>query len=158
MAFRLLTQCYTHMHIHKQAHMHSHTFAHEYPHVRVQSTMPEKAPLAQEPLRLQPLVRSAEMKHGEHCVGKGLKRVNAKGIHLNSQQVNAEDTGEIFNARTANCRKVQEDLRLVAQLKTCAQQKDLYSGSRIHVDISRRGLLKENVFVASALVNMYAKC
>ncbi|KAI5082665.1 hypothetical protein GOP47_0002408 [Adiantum capillus-veneris] len=54
--------------------------------------------------------------------------------------------------------KFQESLDLVAQLKACAQQKDLNRGGRLHVEISRKGFLKNNIFVGSALVSMYAKC
>eukprot|EP00250_Pteridium_aquilinum_P018772 c24206_g14_i2 orf=126-974(+) len=47
---------------------------------------------------------------------------------------------------------------LVALLKVCANQKELHRGSRVHVDIVKCALVEKNVFVGTALVNMYAKC
>eukprot|EP00250_Pteridium_aquilinum_P020269 c24766_g4_i1 orf=2-289(-) len=47
---------------------------------------------------------------------------------------------------------------LLASLKACAKLKDLYTGSRIHVEIAERGLLAKNAVVGNTLVNMYAKC
>eukprot|EP00250_Pteridium_aquilinum_P018773 c24206_g14_i3 orf=126-1532(+) len=46
---------------------------------------------------------------------------------------------------------------LVALLKVCANQKELHRGSRVHVDIVKCALVEKNVFVGTALVNMYAK-
>ena len=47
-----------------------------------------------------------------------------------------------------------------ALLKSCAQLKDLLRGSEIHCYICRKGSLLESddVFLASALVDMYSKC
>ncbi|KAI5075024.1 hypothetical protein GOP47_0010985 [Adiantum capillus-veneris] len=47
---------------------------------------------------------------------------------------------------------------LVTTLKICAKEKDLRQGRIIHNELIRRGLLKNNVFLGSTLVNMYAKC
>ncbi|KAI5079220.1 hypothetical protein GOP47_0006891 [Adiantum capillus-veneris] len=47
---------------------------------------------------------------------------------------------------------------LVALLKACAQQKDLHTGAKIHREVSRSGLHKNDVFIGTALVNLYAKC
>eukprot|EP00250_Pteridium_aquilinum_P001248 c11458_g1_i1 orf=2-562(-) len=43
----------------------------------------------------------------------------------------------------------------VALLRACAKNKDLYTGTRIHDAIMKRGLLKK---CSDALVAMYAKC
>eukprot|EP00250_Pteridium_aquilinum_P019334 c24391_g4_i1 orf=349-705(+) len=51
----------------------------------------------------------------------------------------------------------QEDITLVALLKACVKEKDLYKGSRLHADVLKRGLLQENIFVGGTLVNLYAK-
>lgn len=47
---------------------------------------------------------------------------------------------------------------VVATLKACAQQKDLRGGSKIHVEVFQRGLLRRNIFIGNALVNLYTKC
>ena len=47
---------------------------------------------------------------------------------------------------------------LVNMLKSCGKNKDLRKGRRLHDDILRKGLLGKNPYVASSLVNMYAKC
>ena len=43
-------------------------------------------------------------------------------------------------------------------LGACAERKDVHTGSKLHNDIIRKGLLRNNQYLASALVNMYAKC
>ncbi|KAI5081296.1 hypothetical protein GOP47_0004479 [Adiantum capillus-veneris] len=53
---------------------------------------------------------------------------------------------------------LQEHLALVALLKTCARQKDVCKGTILHADVLRRGLLEQNVFIGSTLVDMYSKC
>eukprot|EP00250_Pteridium_aquilinum_P018943 c24234_g8_i1 orf=376-723(+) len=53
---------------------------------------------------------------------------------------------------------MSEAVVLVASLKACAKQKDLQTGSKIHADIIKRGLVETNVFVGSVLISMYAKC
>eukprot|EP00250_Pteridium_aquilinum_P007947 c17548_g2_i1 orf=463-954(+) len=45
----------------------------------------------------------------------------------------------------------------VALLKACATLRDLESGHRIYLDIAGKGLLESNLFIASTLVDMYAK-
>ncbi|KAI5081458.1 hypothetical protein GOP47_0004641 [Adiantum capillus-veneris] len=45
-----------------------------------------------------------------------------------------------------------------ALLKACAKSKNLDEGSKLHAEIDRRGLLNTNVFLGSALVDMYSKC
>ncbi|KAI5058915.1 hypothetical protein GOP47_0027085 [Adiantum capillus-veneris] len=47
---------------------------------------------------------------------------------------------------------------LVKLLKVCAERHDLRQGIQIHTSIAKRGIFKDNVFVGSAIVNMYAKC
>eukprot|EP00250_Pteridium_aquilinum_P018977 c24248_g11_i1 orf=92-529(+) len=43
----------------------------------------------------------------------------------------------------------------VALLRACAKKKDLQTGTRIHTDVLKRGLLEK---CSDALVTMYAKC
>ncbi|KAH7365539.1 hypothetical protein KP509_18G033700 [Ceratopteris richardii] len=51
-----------------------------------------------------------------------------------------------------------EAYTIVALLKSCTDQKDLQRGCELHADAVDKGLLEGNVFLGSALVNMYAKC
>ena len=46
----------------------------------------------------------------------------------------------------------------VSTLKACANIGDANTGSEIHDQIEREGLLDRNIFVGSALVDMYVKC
>ncbi|KAI5058733.1 hypothetical protein GOP47_0026903 [Adiantum capillus-veneris] len=43
-------------------------------------------------------------------------------------------------------------------LKACSKLKDQESGANIHIDLLRQGVLNKDIFVGSALVDMYAKC
>ena len=55
----------------------------------------------------------------------------------------------------------KSDFTLVASLKDCSKKKDLHKGTQIHEDILKTkndGLLQKNPYLASALINMYAKC
>ena len=48
---------------------------------------------------------------------------------------------------------------LLARIKDCSERKDFLEGNRIHLEISqRKGLFKRNLYLGSALVNMYVKC
>ena len=55
---------------------------------------------------------------------------------------------------------LHEDASLLALIKECCNHKDLSKGSRIHAHILQKGssFLTNNVFIATALVTMYAKC
>lgn len=55
-------------------------------------------------------------------------------------------------------RVTNEEIVLVAALKECVKTRDLCEGDRLHAHLLKRGLLQENVFLGSALVNAYAKC
>eukprot|EP00250_Pteridium_aquilinum_P007948 c17548_g3_i1 orf=85-834(+) len=46
----------------------------------------------------------------------------------------------------------------VALLKACAETRDVDTGSNVHADIARKGLLERDIFLGTALVDMYAKC
>lgn len=46
----------------------------------------------------------------------------------------------------------------VTQLKLCANQRDLHTGTKLHAELARTRLVQRNVFVASSLINLYAKC
>ena len=48
--------------------------------------------------------------------------------------------------------------KFVDSLKVCAKDKNLCRGSRLHADILKHGLLGSSPYVATALINMYAKC
>ena len=55
---------------------------------------------------------------------------------------------------------LHEDASLLALIKECCNHKDLSKGARIHAHILQKGsfFLANNVFIATALVTMYAKC
>ncbi|KAH7420506.1 hypothetical protein KP509_13G010300 [Ceratopteris richardii] len=62
-------------------------------------------------------------------------------------------------------KKMQEDSSFhpaestyTALLKLCTKSKNLEVGLRIHGELDRRGLLSKNVFLGSALVDLYGKC
>ena len=46
----------------------------------------------------------------------------------------------------------------VESLKECAKEKDLCRGCRLHADILQNGSLGTSPYIATALINMYAKC
>lgn len=50
------------------------------------------------------------------------------------------------------------DYAFVALLKACIGLKDMETGIELHSLISNRGLLKANIYVGSALIDMYIKC
>ena len=52
----------------------------------------------------------------------------------------------------------EKDTTFVALLKACAKKKDIDNGTRLHTDILKRELLKNNPYLATSLINMYAKC
>ena len=52
----------------------------------------------------------------------------------------------------------QECHAFMALLKSCTLKKDLNEGSRLHAEILKRGLLENNPYLASSLINMYSKC
>ncbi|KAI5056146.1 hypothetical protein GOP47_0029667 [Adiantum capillus-veneris] len=54
--------------------------------------------------------------------------------------------------------RAQEDISLVTLLKACSAEKDHFKGCQAHAVALKRGSLGENIFVGSAIVNMYAKC
>lgn len=47
---------------------------------------------------------------------------------------------------------------VVALLKACAIIKDPETGTRIHIEALRKGLLETNVYVCNTLIHMYAQC
>ena len=46
----------------------------------------------------------------------------------------------------------------VTSLKACAKLRDYGRGTQIHAEVARMGLVEEDLFVGSALINLYAKC
>eukprot|EP00250_Pteridium_aquilinum_P032316 c45507_g1_i1 orf=3-296(-) len=73
-----------------------------------------------------------------------------KGTHYRPQQHEEVETLSINHERWHN------DIALVALLKACAKQKDLYEGSRLHAQVLKRGLLTRNTFIANTLLHLYA--
>ena len=66
-----------------------------------------------------------------------------------------------------NCRQLninngslqqENDFTLVSMLKTCATRRDLSKGTTLHAHILKKGLLEKNPYLASTIINMYAKC
>ena len=51
-----------------------------------------------------------------------------------------------------------KDFTYVALLKDCTKKKDISEGIRLHADILKTNLLESSPYLASALINMYAKC
>ena len=54
--------------------------------------------------------------------------------------------------------RVSSTTHVLSMLKDCAKEKDLHKANIIHKDIIKMGLNKDNVYVNTAIVNMYAKC
>eukprot|EP00250_Pteridium_aquilinum_P009436 c18668_g1_i1 orf=508-939(+) len=107
---------------------------------------------------LQPMMRSSDMKCGVLFVVKHMISTNANGVHYDSHGKEEEEEEAISSiSRRSSHLKSQDDIALVAQMKVCAKEKDLYQGNRLHADILKRGLLESNRFVGNTLVNMYAK-
>ena len=52
---------------------------------------------------------------------------------------------------------LNQDIAFVEMVKCCTKHKDLHKGIIIHDAIVRRGLLEKSPYIASALINMYAK-
>eukprot|EP00250_Pteridium_aquilinum_P013087 c21120_g5_i1 orf=2-622(-) len=105
---------------------------------------------------------STEGEDGNEVLGLE-KEKNTKKIQCLMEESKEEEEEEVLVA--INDSQLQEaegntgdSINLVALLKTYAKQKDLQRGSKIHAHLLKRGLLEKNVFVASALVNMYVKC
>lgn len=46
----------------------------------------------------------------------------------------------------------------VCTLRACAYMSALIKGQTIHIDIVKRGMLEEDVYVGSSMIDMYAKC
>eukprot|EP00250_Pteridium_aquilinum_P019332 c24391_g3_i1 orf=314-622(+) len=78
---------------------------------------------------------------------RGMKRVNASSESRQAEDALAEALLDSKNFHA-----------LVAHLKSCAKQKDMFKGNRLHAYILNRGLLKENTLIGSTLISMYANC
>ena len=50
------------------------------------------------------------------------------------------------------------DVDPLTLLKVCANKKDLHTGSKIHIEILKRGMLEKIPYLGSSLINMYSKC
>ncbi|KAH7446147.1 hypothetical protein KP509_01G041400 [Ceratopteris richardii] len=46
----------------------------------------------------------------------------------------------------------------IAALKDCTREKNLLKGKKLHDEIEKKGLLIDNVYIGSTLINLYAKC
>ena len=53
---------------------------------------------------------------------------------------------------------LKEDFALVALLKSCIKNKDLGRGTKLHAHMLKVNLLERNPYLATTLINMYAKC
>ena len=53
---------------------------------------------------------------------------------------------------------LKEDFALIALLKSCIKNKDLGRGTMLHAHMVRENLLEKNPYLATTLINMYAKC
>jgi pentatricopeptide repeat protein len=53
---------------------------------------------------------------------------------------------------------VPDGVTFVSILKACGGMGDMDAGKRIHDEVVSRGLIKENIVLGTALVDMYAKC
>jgi pentatricopeptide repeat protein len=51
-----------------------------------------------------------------------------------------------------------DDFTFVGLLNVCAKKKDLSRGRKLHHDIVNLGILEKNPYLATSLINMYAKC
>eukprot|EP00250_Pteridium_aquilinum_P009443 c18670_g2_i1 orf=1-465(-) len=107
-------------------------------------------------LRNRSLLPVDNLQDGDFCVKREKARV------VNGMRHKAQQEKKVPIVNNGNHQRLQDDTRVaiafVASLKACAKQKDLQRGSRIHIDIDRKGLLQTNVFVGSALVSMYGRC
>ena len=63
-----------------------------------------------------------------------------------------------YNLHLNKDKRTHEELHLLALLKTCAKLQDYKRGAWFHAEVARMGLIEEDLFVGSAIVNMYAKC
>ncbi|KAH7432875.1 hypothetical protein KP509_07G044100 [Ceratopteris richardii] len=50
------------------------------------------------------------------------------------------------------------DYAFVALLKVCTQLRISVTGQEVHTEITKRGLLENNLFICNSLVHMYARC
>lgn len=64
-----------------------------------------------------------------------------------------EEPGAAFNEGNPDVA-----ISFIGSLRACTKTKDLRRGTQVHDDIVKRGLLSNNSYIRSALVNMYAKC
>ena len=64
---------------------------------------------------------------------------------------------ETYDRETGH-EKLQESFTFVASLKDCAKKKDISRGIKLHAHVVELGLLERSPYLASALINMYAKC
>eukprot|EP00250_Pteridium_aquilinum_P022082 c25297_g3_i1 orf=1-885(-) len=97
------------------------------------------------------------------------KQLSKRLMFLNEQGGNSLIMGFLECGRLEDAfilhKKMQKDDHVhpsvhtfVALLKACAKMKDLGKGVQIHDDVARLGLLQEDLFVCSTLVDMYMKC
>ncbi|KAI5072782.1 hypothetical protein GOP47_0012888 [Adiantum capillus-veneris] len=102
---------------------------------------------------LPSLVRSS---NGDRCVWKKSTPAMSKAhSEEKEKQECTEDTTSLFRFQH---QQTYKPAAIVAALKSAAKVRDFHRGSQIHADLMGTGLLENNVFVGSSLVNMYAKC
>ncbi|KAH7314472.1 hypothetical protein KP509_21G004200 [Ceratopteris richardii] len=80
---------------------------------------------------------------------RGLENERSLGISNMDHQIYQYVSHEDNNHNVAS---------IITSLTRCAQQRDIHTGLRIHMDLSRSTFLESNIFIGTALVNLYAKC
>ena len=69
-----------------------------------------------------------------------------EGMRKDTDKINAEN------------RYPNQDFTVVELLQSCAKKKDVCRGTRIHVEVLKRGLLEKSPYIATTLIHMYVKC
>ena len=87
--------------------------------------------------------------HNNHCTILR-RRAIAESLHKEVKE------SSVYEIRNRN--HMEDSTFFVALLKACAKKKDLYEGIRLHASIVKNGLLETSSYLASSLINMYAKC
>ncbi|KAI5079216.1 hypothetical protein GOP47_0006887 [Adiantum capillus-veneris] len=111
---------------------------------------------------LQPPSNPQKVANGYLRVDKTNKQATESHETLPVAQVEEKAQEELWTS--SQCihqnpkEKIEGRISVLGMLKVCEQQKDLHSGSNIHVDLIKSGFLEKDIFVGSALINMYAKC
>eukprot|EP00250_Pteridium_aquilinum_P018897 c24231_g10_i1 orf=205-801(+) len=111
---------------------------------------------------VQPPEKLREVTNGDFPVGKAKRKARDATQNFHIPQGEEEEEEKLLTASNVIHQtgkdNINERASFLCLLKACVEQKDVQAGSSIHADAIKRGLLERDVFVGSALVNMYAKC